>query len=302
MSLGALLGLLLALGVILVWVGVMAHRRPRLVDRLASRERRAPTPERGPLGTLVDILGPSIAGITRRFRSGDAVSDSVRRRLLRAGLPDDVARYRLEQVLWGGAGVGIGALVSIIAIARSGSVNPIVVLLICGLGGGVALIMHDRRLGTLAKKRGERMDQQLPTIAELLAFAVAAGEPPVAALERVGSTAAGDLAMEMRETVADVRGGIGFVPALQALAARAPSSSVARFVDGIVVATQRGTPMAEVLRAQAADARAAGHRRLMETSSKREVLMLTPVVFLVLPIVVVIALFPGIHGLNLTVP
>ena len=75
----------------------------------------------------------------------------------------------------------------------------------------------------------------------------------------------------------------------------------AAYADGIAVATERGTPMAEVLRAQAADARAGGRRRLLEQAGRKEVLMLVPVVFFILPIVVVIALFPGIHGLQLTV-
>jgi tight adherence protein C len=118
----------------------------------------------------------------------------------------------------------------------------------------------------------------------------------------VRTTVHGDLADEISICVADVRGGEGFLSALRRVSDRSPSLSVSRFVDGVAVATERGTPMADVLRSQAADARAAGHRQLMEGASKREVLMLTPVVFLVLPIVVVIALYPGIHGLSFAIP
>ena len=39
----------------------------------------------------------------------------------------------------------------------------------------------------------------------------------------------------------------------------------------------------------------------MEKAGRKEVLMLVPVVFFILPIVVVIALYPGLHGLQLTV-
>ena len=41
--------------------------------------------------------------------------------------------------------------------------------------------------------------------------------------------------------------------------------------------------------------------RNLQTSGRKEVLMLVPVVFFILPIVVVIALYPGLHGLQLTV-
>lgn len=301
-SAGALLGLIMAIGLLSVAAGIWAHRRPRLVQRLASRERRQPVRERGPLGVLAEIMQPDLRPVMARLSGGGAGAHRVRERLLQAGLPADVSRYRLERIAWGAGGVAVGGVLILLLLAGRGGVNPVAALLFAGVGAGLALVLHDRRLTVLARKRAERMDQQLPNIAELLAFAVAAGEPPIAALERVGTTADGELAGELERTVADVRGGSGLIAALKGLARRSPSPAVVRFVDGIVVATERGTPMAEVLRSQAADARAAGHRRLMETSAKREVLMLTPVVFLVLPIVVIIALYPGIHGLNLTVP
>ena len=58
---------------------------------------------------------------------------------------------------------------------------------------------------------------------------------------------------------------------------------VARFAEGIAVAVERGTPLADVLHAQAADVREAGRRELIETAARKEVFMMVPVVFLVLP-------------------
>ncbi|MFN2388126.1 MAG: pilus assembly protein TadB, partial [Actinomycetota bacterium] len=40
---------------------------------------------------------------------------------------------------------------------------------------------------------------------------------------------------------------------------------------------------------------------LLETAGRREVLMLVPVVFLIMPVVVVFALYPGIVSLDLLV-
>jgi len=88
---------------------------------------------------------------------------------------------------------------------------------------------------------------------------------------------------------------------LRDLGDSSPSADVSRFVEAIAIASERGTPMADVLRAQAADARASSRRQLLESAGRKEILMLVPVVFFILPIVVVIALFPGIHGLDLTV-
>ena len=73
---------------------------------------------------------------------------------------------------------------------------------------------------------------------------------------------------------------------------------VARFAQGIAVAVERGTPLADVLHAQAADVREAGRRELIETAARKEVLMMVPVVFLVLPVTVLFAFWPGVVGLS----
>ena len=69
---------------------------------------------------------------------------------------------------------------------------------------------------------------------------------------------------------------------------------VSRFAQGIAIAMERGTPLADVLHAQAADVREAGRRNLIELAARREVAMMVPVVFLVLPVTVLFALFPGL--------
>jgi tight adherence protein C len=57
-----------------------------------------------------------------------------------------------------------------------------------------------------------------------------------------------------------------------------------------------------VLHAQAADAREAGRRSLIESGARREVLMMVPVVFLILPVTVLFAFWPGVVGLHLVTP
>jgi tight adherence protein C len=62
----------------------------------------------------------------------------------------------------------------------------------------------------------------------------------------------------------------------------------------MAVAIERGTPLADVLRAQAADVRAMSKRQLLEAGGRKEIAMMIPVVFLVLPITIVFALYPGL--------
>ena len=93
--------------------------------------------------------------------------------------------------------------------------------------------------------------------------------------------------------------GLDFVEQLEGLAARTSLPPLARFVDGVAVAVERGTPLAEVLRSQAQDVRELGRRRLMESGGRKEIAMMVPVVFLVLPVTVLFAVYPGLVSLDL---
>ncbi len=65
-----------------------------------------------------------------------------------------------------------------------------------------------------------------------------------------------------------------------------------------MVATDRGTPLAEVLRSQAQDIRENSRQRLMEVGGSKEIAMMVPVVFMILPVTVLFALFPGLAVLE----
>ena len=139
---------------------------------------------------------------------------------------------------------------------------------------------------------------EFPTVAELLALAVSAGEGAAGALDRVCRLSTGELSLELGACLADARAGASLPVALQGLADRTGLPSLARFVDGIVVAVERGTPLAEVLRAQAQDVREAGRRQVMEEGGRKEIAMMIPVVFLVLPVAVLFAVYPGVTALH----
>ena len=89
---------------------------------------------------------------------------------------------------------------------------------------------------------------------------------------------------------------------LDALARRSGLPVVSRFAEGMAVAIERGTPLSGVLHAQATDVREAGRRALIESGARKEIAMMVPVVFLVLPVTVIFAFWPGVVGLNLVTP
>lgn len=306
---GAALGLVLLSGVALVVAGLPMRRRPSLDDRLEpylrdaprpSRLLARPAPARGPFG-LGEILAPYV-------RSGGALVErvlggapTVVRRQLRAGQPADVEGFRAEQVLWGviGAIAGLAFSILVTVSQRRLSVVTLVMLVLIGAVSGV--IARDYLLSRAAARREQRMLVEFPTVAELLALAVSAGEGAIGALERVCRLSDGELSDELRRCLADARAGANLPTALEGLANRTGLMSLSRFVDGIVVAVERGTPLAEVLRAQAQDVREDGRRQLMAEGGRREILMMVPVVFLILPVTILFAIYPGLSFLNFTI-
>jgi tight adherence protein C len=305
--LGAGLGVMLVVGCLLVFVGLPVNRRPGLEARLAPYLRDTARPSRllavrrdadGPAWLL--ILHPVIHDLGRGVERLLGGATSVHRRMERAGLPPDVEGFRAEQVVWGVGGGVLGLLTATLMWLKNGtSVIVLVILVFCAVGVGV--VARDQVLTMSATKRERQMLAEFPTVAELLALAVGAGEGATGALERVCRLSQGQLAAELRQCLADARAGANLPAALQGLADRTGLVSLARFVDGIVIAVERGTPLADVLRSQAQDVREAGRRAVMEEGGKKEIAMMVPVVFLVLPVTVLFAIYPGVAFLNFSI-
>jgi tight adherence protein C len=298
---GAVLGFVLGLGLALVWLGLPRHRRPGLAGRVLPYLRDTPRPSRlldegrpalGARGALGVVAGPvlrDLGGVVERVMGG---AESVRRRQLRAGMAADVDRFRAEQVLWGALGAVVGTAFGVLALALRDA-GAVTVLMCAAIGLGLGVTGADYLLSRRAARREARMLTEFPTVAELLALAVSAGEGAVGALDRVCRLSHGELAGELRRCLADARAGANLPTALQGLADRTGLASLRRFVDGVVIAVQRGTPLADVLRAQAQDVREEGRRALMEAGGRKEIAMMVPVVFLILPVTVLFAVFPG---------
>ncbi|EXG80039.1 type II secretion system F family protein [Cryptosporangium arvum] len=301
-TVGALFGLALAFGLVLVLRGGPPARHPRLDDRLAPYVGRPdvsraalrgggrPGPRPREWVVAGRAVGDVVAGWIDRLLPGGA---GIRRRLSAAGRPGSVPAFRAEQVRWAAAGLLAGA---VSGGALGGGTGLVLLTPIGALAGGLG---RDWWLSVQVRRRTEALRAELPVIAELLALAVTAGEAPVAALRRVSVACRGELGRELTRVVDESRSGAGLTTALEELAARTALEPLVRFVDGFVIALDRGTPLAEVLRAQASDVREAGHRALLEAGGRREIAMMVPVVFLILPVTVLFALYPGLVSISL---
>lgn len=300
-------GLVLGAGLWLLLLRLPFMRPISFAERIApqlksqnmeSRLLRAADQNLTPFGPLERILRPLIRDGMAKLGKLNLGSAALARRLAQAGISKSPIHFRAEQVLW--AVCGFVAAVGLIALAAvTGRFSPMLAVVAStgsALGG---FLFRDYWLGVQVRKREARMMAEFPSLAELMALAVGAGESATGALDRVCRSARGELSKEFGKVLAETRAGKPLVEALQEFSARTDLGPLIRFVDGIIVAVERGTPLADVLRAQAQDVRDTAKRELMESAGKKEIAMMVPLVFGVLPLTVVFAVFPGLAALSL---
>lgn len=272
--------------------------RPRLARRVApyladvsdaAREAMAP-PTAGPVPVLGLLGAPGRRLIDAML--GDA--DATARRLRQAARPYDLAAFRSRQLLAALGAAVVGAGIALVLPA------PLPVRVgVVALAGVVGVLAPDQLLRRAAARRLARLDEELPVILEFLALSLSAGEGVVDALRRVSRVGRGELARELAAVVASVGTGLPFADTLTALARDLDLPAFTRCVDQLLAALERGTPLVDVLRAQAQDARTEAKRRLIESGGTKEIAMLVPLVFLILPVTIVFAVWPALLVLEL---
>lgn len=156
----------------------------------------------------------------------------------------------------------------------------------------------ERNLSNRCKTRLQRIESEFPSLIEMLTLAAGAGESPISSLKRISLRAHGHLAMEITEVIKSVEQGVPFSIALDAMSHRIGSTSVRRFVDSMIISLSRGTSLVETLSHNVQESRNQERVRLLTAAGKAEINMMIPVVFLILPISILFALFPSITALN----
>jgi tight adherence protein C len=85
---------------------------------------------------------------------------------------------------------------------------------------------------------------------------------------------------------------------LEAMAKRVKVRHVEEFANKVILAQRRGTPMARLLAEHSSSVRAEIRNELLVRAGKNETKMLVPLVFLILPITVLFAVYPSLNLLN----
>jgi tight adherence protein C len=301
-----LCGLALGLGLWLLVSMTPRLSKPNLASRVApyvidvSADARELLDRRtaNPLPVFGALLDPVLGRAERALGSLLGGGDLIQRRLREAGLTKSIEEFRSQQMIWGAAATAVAIILSIAASSIQ-SVPPVAnvaFVLVAGFGGclGRAYALQRR-----AAARVKRMSKELPTVLEFMTLSLSAGEGILDAIRRVSRISRGELAAELATVIGDVNTGVPLAESLARLSSQLSLAPLTRAIDQITGALERGTPLAEVLRSQAQDARDDAKRELLELSGKKEIAMLIPLVFLILPTTIAIAIFPGVFVLQL---
>lgn len=229
---------------------------------------------------LKPLFGP-LAPINARIGS-KPLREKIERRLLSAGSPLTAGEYFVFKELLVlfvplvlGIVIGWGRLLS----------NPILILLACGFG----FIYPGLWLKARIEKRKKQVLRALPNIIDLLILAVDAGLDFMIAVRRVVERSRpGPMVDELSQLWREVQMGRIRRDALKNMARRLNLAEVNSFARTLTQAERMGTPMGEALRSLSEEIRVRQFQRGEQQALKAPIKMLFPLLFCILPVVLIL--------------
>jgi len=139
---------------------------------------------------------------------------------------------------------------------------------------------------------------ELPTYMQLMTVLISAGISPARAMDLLSRRSNSISGEKLRKVVVEIQNGSSVVQALDNLSRNYDSLILRRFVTGIVLAIERGSSLTPILIAQVKDARVARKNQILQRAGRAEISLMIPVVFLILPISILFALWPSYQQLG----
>ena len=158
----------------------------------------------------------------------------------------------------------------------------------------------ERSLRTQNKKKIQKALMELPEIVDLISVALSSGDGIFRAITRVTERSKGTLSLELRKVLHAVELGSSLELEIGRLPKAIPHPQISEFANKVSISLIRGTPLASMLRDLSLSSRAEIRNRLLKQAGKNETRMLIPLVFLILPVTVLFAIYPSLKLLNLS--
>jgi tight adherence protein C len=144
----------------------------------------------------------------------------------------------------------------------------------------------------------ERALFELPELMDLITVSLRAGDGVYRSFSTVIPRWEGEVAREFAKAIKAVEYGAAFADEIKRVAEVLPHPQVCEFVAKVSTSLERGTALAQMLSEQALSVREEIKSRLLRQVGKNETRMLIPLVFLILPVTVLFAIYPSLELLN----
>lgn len=155
-----------------------------------------------------------------------------------------------------------------------------------------------KKLNLASSSRATTALFELPEILDLLVVGLRAGGGIYQALQTVVPRASGELAKELSKTMLAVQYGSSLSQEIVRLPRALAHPQFSEFSNKVTLSLLRGTSLAKMLEDQAQSVRAEIKNQLLRQAGKNETRMLVPLVFLILPVTVLFAIYPSLKLLN----
>jgi len=302
--------ILFAIGVVFVGVSARLVARAAVVPRLHLKAHLREIQDYGFESPVTETDLPAAERFKRAFRStSERTGKFMMQRFpsfkpLKAGelaaagfyevTPEAVHGYRVL------GGVSLPLLILLMLLA-GGKVSGLGILLVLGSGaaGCVLPSFVIRKRGT---SRLNEVDRQLPDLIDLLIATIEAGMGFTASLGLIAERFDGPLGDELRLTMKQQTLGMSTQQALDDLGERADTQSVRAFVRTAGRGESLGVSIGPVLRELSSDQRRRRRLTAREKMQKAPVKMIFPLMFLIMPALMIVLMFPAAWSLAHDLP
>jgi len=236
---------------------------------------------RGAASSFNQMMSVPLQMVDRIIAKANIPLENLKRTLLIAGRPMNVSQFFALQLF----------LTAVLVFITVVIFKPEPLLLLVPLC--IGYLLPNLWLRSRIKKRQTAILKNLPHIIDLLNICVGAGLDFMVAVNRVTQEFRPCLMVdELKMMLREIQMGNSRRDALKNLSARVGSLELTSFVRTLLQADRMGTPIAEALKVQAEELRIRRFQRGEEMGLKAPIKLLFPLLFFILPVVLIIVAGP----------
>jgi tight adherence protein C len=237
------------------------------------------------------VFYPVLSTFGKRMQklAPSALKENLALKLGQAGVKSSADQYAGWYIVTAGAGMAIGALLSLLGRRPAAGVAGMALLF-----GAAGLMLPELSLRQRVTRRQKDIVRALPDVLDLLTVSVKAGLGFDSALHKVTEKMKGPLPQEMGQVLHEIRMGVVRKEALRSLSERTGVEALQSFVSTIIQADQLGVSISSVLQLQSEALREKRRQAAEEQAMKAPVKMLFPLIIFVFPTLFIVLLAPAV--------